>query len=57
METITLWSNNISSKPSILPQTKILDMENFIIGKALDLLGVPNTKFVRWGNKKTQRKQ
>jgi len=27
---------------------KIADLEDFIVGKALDLLGVPNTKFKRW---------
>ena len=27
---------------------RIADLENFIVGKALDLLGVPNTKFKRW---------
>ncbi len=31
---------------------KIVDLENFIVGKALDLLGVTNTKFVRWEKQK-----
>jgi len=30
---------------------KIADLENFIVGKALDLLGVSNTKFKRWERK------
>lgn len=30
---------------------KIADLEDFIVGKALDLLGVSNTKFVRWKSK------
>lgn len=31
---------------------KIVDLENFIVGKALDLLGVTNTKFTRWEKQK-----
>ncbi len=30
---------------------KIVDLEAFIVGKALDLLGVPNKKFKRWEKK------
>jgi 4-hydroxy-3-polyprenylbenzoate decarboxylase len=30
---------------------KVADLEAFIVGKALDLLGVPNNNFDRWGSK------
>jgi len=31
---------------------KVSDLEEFIVGKALDLLGITNNTFVRWGSKK-----